>query len=243
MTQHRLISDAELTAYLDGEAEPELLREIETQLATDSEMQTRLSALEIPMEALRVGFDRQVQTAPAMPPLPTADRRRFGVVPFASGLAAGLAIAMIAGWFLRPAPWEGWARFAAAYQTLYVTETLASVEASPDDIAKQLSELGQSFGLDLTPVTAVDGMEFKRGQTLGFNGKPLAQLAFLTPDGVPVAFCIIRSNGAETTAMRSGAIQGLAAAQWSRDGYGFLLVGGQDQALIDRAAQDLSQQI
>ena len=92
-------------------------------------------------------------------------------------------------------------------------------------------------------MTDVAGLDYRKGQTLGFDGAPLAQLAFLTPDGTPIAFCILREGDQDNSAMRVGAVEGLAAAEWSRDGYSFLLVGGQDQELIEKAARVLAETI
>ncbi len=78
---------------------------------------------------------------------------------------------------------EGWRDVVANYQSLYVTETLAQVDQQRAD----LKRLSGALGIDLTALPEVEGLSFKRAQQLGFNGRPLAQLTFLTAEGGPVA--------------------------------------------------------
>lgn len=246
MNEQRVITDAELTAFLDGEASQELERAIAAALESDEETQSRLDELDLDKTALQQAFELPLQAAPPMPSLPEPDTERgFGarILPFATGIAAGVALAVAVNWATTPTPWAKWQRYAAAYQALYVTQTLSWIEPEQSEIDAQLAKLGDKFGLDLAPVTEVAGLDFRRGQTLGFDGAPLAQLAFLTPDGTPIAFCILRDGEENGSEMRVGAVEGLAAAEWSRDGYGFLLVGGQDQELIEQAAQVLADTI
>lgn len=246
MSKTRQFTDAELTAYLDGEAGPDLNRVLSDVLETDAELQARLAELDLDKDLLRHAFDLQGQAAPVMPDFPEMappPKRSLGVVQFATGIAAGVLLAIAINWATTPTPWAKWQRYAAAYQALYVTQTLSWIEPKQAEIDAQLAKLGESFGLDLAPVTDVAGLDYRRGQTLGFDGAPLAQLAFLTPDGTPIAFCILREGDQDNSAMRVGAVEGLAAAEWSRDGYSFLLVGGQDQELIEKAARVLAETI
>ncbi|MGR3617567.1 MAG: anti-sigma factor family protein [Paracoccaceae bacterium] len=245
MSAYRPISDDELTAYLDGEASADMVRDIDEQLEHDTKLQQQLAELNFDKAQLREAFATQQEAAPPMPSLPSPrSNTPARVMPYITGLAAGVVLAITVNWAVTPTPWAKWQRYAAAYQALYVTQTLSWIEPDAGQINAQLAKLGHKFALDLGPVTDVDGLDFRRGQTLGFDGAPLAQLAFLTVDGTPIAFCILREDGQNgSTSMRVGSVEGLAAAEWSRDGYGFLLVGGQDQELIERAAKTLAETI
>ncbi len=240
-------SDEELTAYLDGEADHALVQRIETALETSQPLRDRLQSLTVPLAQIRNLWDDALQNAPSMPPLPAPTPRGITALPFGAGLAAGIVIALAVQWgtapSTTPAKWSKWQRYAAAYQALYVTETLASVDPSPTETKSQLQALGALFELDFTPVDAVTGADFRRGQVLGFQDKPLVQISFLTDDGTPLAFCILKRPSKPDAPMRVGAIEGLAAAEWSRGEYGFLLVGGQDQDVIKALAAQLSETI
>ncbi|WP_415922204.1 anti-sigma factor family protein [Tateyamaria sp. SN6-1] len=248
MTQNRTFTDEELTAFLDGEADDALAVDIGDALETDAELSARLAALDFPVAALSHAYDALLQDAPAMPALPeavpapeAAPASRFGwgwgVGTFGTGLAAGLAVAVFTGFGQpEPAPPPGWAAFVASYQSLYTPETLATVSATEAERAAQLARVSQAVGLDLTTLPEAPGLTFKRAQVLGFNGKPLVQLAYQRDDGTPVALCIIPA-GPDGKPVSMGAAQGMDLARWNTPGFGFLLIGGTDQAPLVTEAE------
>ena len=103
-----------------------------------------------------------------------------------------------------------------------------SVSLTEAERAAQLAEVSAALGLDLTSVPDAEGLTLKRAQVLGFNGKPLVQLAYQRADGTPVALCIIPA-GPDGKAVSMGVAQGMELARWNTPGFGFLLIGGQDQ--------------
>ena len=245
MTQTRTFTDEELTAFLDGEADDALAEAIGDAMEADEALQQRLLALDIPLAPVRDAYDQLLSEAPSMPALPEmkaedAPTPRFGwgwgVGTFGTGLAAGLAVALFTGIGQPEAPPPpGWASFVASYQSLYTPETLASVTISEADRAAQLAEMSAALGLDLSTLPDAEGLTFKRAQVLGFNGKPLVQLAYQRADGTPVALCIIPA-GPDNRPVSMGAAQGMELARWNTPGYGFLLIGGQDRAPIETEA-------
>ena len=174
--------------------------------------------------------DASVVTVPA--------RRWRGFIPgLAVGIAASLATVMVTG-VGEPKPAErSWLDVVANYQRLYVPETLStpynprgqSVSAQNDNI-QQLSQL---VNLDLSRIKNIEGMTFKRAQQLGFNGKPLVQMVFALPDGTPVAICILQSD-ANSRGPRSQTLEGMAASDWTTGTHGVLIIGGEDQNLINQ---------
>ena len=102
MTAEHRFSDEDLTAFLDGEADDALTAAIADQLERDSDLADRLAALDIPMVPLAEAYNALLAEAPPMPDLPATvpndePRRGFGwgwgVGSFATGIAAGLAVA------------------------------------------------------------------------------------------------------------------------------------------------------
>ncbi|WP_299685392.1 hypothetical protein [uncultured Tateyamaria sp.] len=245
MTQTHTFTDEELTAFLDGEADDALATAIGEALETDTALGERLASLDIPMAELAEAYNALLDDAPPMPALPAAPSAadaapRFGwgwgIGTFGTGIAAGLAMALFTGFGQpQPAPPPGWAAFVASYQSLYTPETLASVTTTDAERAAQLQTVSAALGLDLTSLPDAEGLTFKRAQVLGFNGKPLVQLAYQRADGTPVALCIIPA-GPDGKPVSMGAAQGMELARWNTPGYGFLLIGGQDQAPLQTEA-------
>lgn len=246
MTTGRSYTDEELTAYLDGEVSAELEQEMRGALAIDSDLARRLEAMSLPIEDLRGAMDRLLRNAPAMPAqdVPDAERwrgRRTSAAGWAAswavGLAACLAIGVFAGGVMfRPAP-PDWQDVVASYQSLYVFETLSSVQNGSLAAVGKLPELSETFGLDLTLATRDPEIEFKRAQLLGYKGAPLVQLAYLTADGDPVALCILKLDQIEPSSLEVEMREGLSSASWAADGLGFLVIGGQDNAAMEAFAE------
>jgi len=93
-------------------------------------------------------------------------------------------------------------------------------------------------GLDLTALAQVDGLRFHRAQQLGFNGKPLIQIAYTLPDGTPVAICIL-PNGSDPRGPRFQQVEGMQSADWTTGSHGVLIIGGDDQVVLDGLAKQV----
>lgn len=238
----RHYSDEDLTAFLDGEAPRTLARALEADVPTDSRLAARLDALDISKSALRDAFTVDLASAPPMPNLPPAasitsppqtSRRWIGTaLGFGAGIAAGLAVAVSLDLAAPTAPAApasgGWLATVATYQMLYTSETLA--QAEPGDPAT-LAALSDVINLDLSGLAQIDGLEFRRAQRLGFNGKALIQVAYALPDGTPFAICILQSTKAARGA-EFKELKGMQAADWTTGQHGILLIGGADKDVL-----------
>ncbi len=232
------ITDADLIAYLDGQAPDALHQRIEAGIAEDESFAQRVASLDIPIDALKRGFEDVLSLAPPAPALPAPRRLwrerglRAGI--FGTGLAAGLAAAMVLG-FGAPAPEpEGWKAVVASYQSLYGAQTLTGAP-TPDQAAAQLLRVSDALGLNLTTLPEPEGLSFRRAQLLEFRGRTLVQIAYQRQDGLPVALCIIATD--DSQALQNAQMEGLAAASWSAGGFGYLVIGGQSEAALLPAAQ------
>ncbi len=233
MTMTTDITDEELTAYLDGEADTALRARIDQTLTSDPEVAARLDALSIDTSSLKAEFDGLLMTAPNN--LVPAANDRSPPRAFGGAIVASMILGLTMGYTIfspsTPAK-PGWTQYVAAYQALYVSETLNTVSPSEPSELIRLSEV---IGRDLNPATEIDTLNFKRGQVLGFNGKPLIQLAYLTEDGKPVALCVIR-NGSPQQDIEHRELEGMQAASWSDGTFSYLLIGGADADLIAETA-------
>lgn len=239
----RSFSDEDLTAVLDGEADAALAVAVEDAAATDPALADRMARLSGLTEGLGVAMGHLLRAAPAMPDLPVAapSARRFGLVQSAA-VAAALVLGLgLGGYVTAPtggqAVAQGWMGYVAAYQALYVPQTVAIDAPSPADARAQLADLGAVLGRDLTGALTDVGLDFRRGQMLGFEGRSLVQLAYAGPDGAPFALCVIALPDGDASAVASATLEGLAAAHWTDGGYGFLLIGGEDVGLVEKAAE------
>ncbi|MEP3639273.1 MAG: hypothetical protein ABJN14_18640 [Paracoccaceae bacterium] len=234
-------SDEDLTAFLDGEADSELNASITAAIEVDANLGARLASLDLPIAAIRSSYDALLSEAPNYRKEEreaTPSRRiwpwTFGT--FATGLAAGFAMAV----FLpggTPAPAEpGWKAVVASYQSLYGEATLDSVDPVEDESRAQLARVSNAIGLDLSDLPAPEGLRFKRAQLLSFKGRPLVQLAYQRDDGTPVALCILKIEDGEPKPMNVETLAGLGAASWNAGGFGYLLIGGDDQQRIEPEA-------
>lgn len=226
----QMFTDEELTAFLDNAGDPEKNALIRAALETDTALQDRLNALDFPLSALQIEANAALSDAP-FPDLPRA-RPFAGAWSMAAALVIGIGLGLAL--IPRSEPTRDWVDYAAAYQALYVTETLADVPTA--DPETQLSELSTKINKDLTKAGDLPGIEFRRAQELGFAGQSLIQIAYLTPGDVPIALCIIKNDGS-TEGMTNSLIEGLASAYWSDGSHAYLVIGGQDASLVTQIAE------
>ena len=245
MSDRSAFSDEELTAYLDGAADPALRADIERALGGDPGLRERLEALSVDVDAIRGAFDDLLNAAPPVPDSLAdgasvqAARPRVG---WAASLAAAVALLLLgglAGSFISREDPQTWRAYAAAYHALYVEETLSHVATSAASAEADLARVSATLGktLELADVSGVAGFDFKRAQVLGYEGRPLIQLAFLTEAGDPIALCIFGAGDKQTADLVTARMEGMSAASWAQEGFEYLLVGGRDDAAIRRAAQ------
>jgi anti-sigma factor RsiW len=238
MKEPRSFTDEDLTAYLDGEVDTATERAIATALVSDVGLRERLASLQISVVALDEAFGCLLAAAPALPALPMqATSGAPGQIPkmaMAACLVLGIAFgAGLMSWRAQPADWKD---YVAAYQSLYVNATLASVAMTPDETVLNLAYLGAVLDHDISAAQTDSILQFKRGQLLGYQGQPLVQLAYLTLLGEPMALCIIRIESDGQSDVKLTNLEGMAAAHWEKDGLAYLLIGGTDTALINDAA-------
>jgi anti-sigma factor RsiW len=243
MTESVYFSNEELTAYLDDEIAPDVRRRIGSALDNNANLKVQLESLRVDRATLKTAFEGLLRSAPPysvkhvaaikVVQIPTNNRMKFAVV---ATLCAMVGWVAATGLF-RAAP-VTWQEKAAIYHSLYVNGTISSVIADTVDTQVELERVTSALGKNilLENLKRVPEFEYKRSQILGFEGRPLMQVAFLSRMGSPVVLCIMRSNTSTTKAVKTDVMQGMAAATWSSGTYEYLLVGGIDKDLIARAA-------
>lgn len=226
-------SDETLLAYLEGTLDQAQCDAIEAAVEDDVELELRLMSLDPFAPVVQQVFEDVPAIAPAVDLPESAKPARFGNLRRLVAVAAATAIAAVTltFWATRPAE-LGWAQQAAIYQSLYVPQTIASLDNSPAALDAQFSEAEEQLGrsLNRSALEALPGLELKRAQVLSFKGKPLVQVVFADDEGQPFAFCIIRQGpAAPNKNVKQAVLSGLATATWAQDGYGYMLLGDDPQ--------------
>jgi anti-sigma factor RsiW len=253
MSKATPIVDEELVAYLDGVIDPARRKEIVAALAHDELLAARLTKLDIDTEAIRAAFGaKRLAANPTTRPwrafpdmgvsfkVANTSMRwpRFVAV---LALGAGLGFALGSGSILPSSTTsKNWRTAVADYQVLYSNATLAALNSDAARQRTEVAAVAQKLRLPIALDTVqVAGLDFKRAQLLQFNGKPLAQFAYLTGAGTPIAFCVTRS-GETDSPVQTTTLDGLGAAFWSKDGYGFIVIGAAPMQVAERMASELA---
>ncbi|NKL07422.1 anti-sigma factor family protein [Rhizobium leguminosarum] len=245
-TKHTIPSDEDLTAFIDGELTAEEAARIEAIVKEDESVAERLEFLaraslpfkqafapllsEAPREKLQAmlaAISVQQRAKSASAPLFASRRRFLGAL--AASLIAGIAIDRavigIGARFSAKDENSEWRAVIADYVSLYTPESLAGPVPGREDQAAQLASLDEKLGLSLSPeAISLPGIDFKRALMLQYDGKPLAQIAYLDPETGPVALCIVKSDtGRKAPDLESR--KGMNVVYWSNATHAFMLIG------------------
>jgi anti-sigma factor RsiW len=235
-------SDELLVAFLDGELGSPERERIETLIETDERVAERFELLARSNLPFAEAFQPLLDNAPAarleamLREIPSIERkkaagmgRRGFLSAAAACLVAGIGIDRATVYahreLTKPDEGEEWRAVVAEYLALYTTETLSAPPGDRVAQAAQLSDVGSSLGLSLTPEkVAIPGLDFRRAQVLQYDGKPLAQIAYLDPETGPMALCIVpsRRGAAEPDMERR---RGMNVVYWSNATHAFMLIG------------------
>ncbi|HVB89438.1 MAG TPA: anti-sigma factor [Beijerinckiaceae bacterium] len=263
---HELPTDAELTAFLDGELPNDRRAAVERRLQQDSLARERLALLERGARPFQAAFDVILDAAPnerlkamlsKLPSAPASVRRRSRLSRIVSAAAAALAlfgVGLAAGHWVYPrsasegrprteaegtAP-ENWRQTVAEYFRLQSPATLAAI---PDDARTRRAELAAAasrLGLALSQGRlALPDLVLKRAELFVFKGMPLAEILYFDPQGGPMALCII-ANGKPDAGLRSERREGMNVVYWQQKKRGFLLIGRTRSALLRQRAKTIA---
>jgi anti-sigma factor RsiW len=241
-------------AWLAGDAEAQQLRR---QLQEDSlALRGLLSAVlrEPAPQALQdaiaaAASDRAQTGADGATVAPVPDRGRSR--PMVPWLAAAAAVCLVVGGlggFLAgqqqarqelaaatPQPLN-WITQVAEYHRVYAGENRHLVEVAAAETPHIQQWLGKRLDMKLVvPDLEEQGLTFQGARMLVINGAPVAQLIYTPPGGRALALCIIRSPREDKppTASRQ---DDLHLVDWRTKGYGFVVVGWEDDAKMQTIA-------
>ena len=250
--------DAELVALIDGELDEASEARLLTRLTANDALRRRYEALHAVGAPIADGLAAILDAAPlarlaaALPstnsqPAPSSRRfslrlartrrrrrdrpphRRRGRVPRAILVAA----------FRRRRLAGGGRRIRRTLQCRH----LRAGQPGHEQEAAQLRAVNQKLETAITSEQlALPGLKFKTAQLLNYEGKPLAEIAFVDEAGQPVLFCV--TSGGKADRPRQAETRGeFALASWARGGHQFMVIGRLPEARVADLAATLSTHI
>ena len=255
--------DALLTAHIDGELSAGERAALEGRLAGEPALVGRLEELKRGGRDFAGAFDLLLSAAPqarlaallaaaeaqARRPTPRRSWGAFAIAAsvaiFVAGAGAGYLVPLATG-LVQPvqvAEAPNWRQTVADYMGMMTPETLAIIADNPAALAGELAQLGDRLSVDLAPARlTLPDANLKRAALYDFHGKPLAQLAYLSPAEGAFAFCII-ANGRPDEAVSFEQREGFNIVFWNRNGLGYMLIGKAPRAALEAFAGDLKAQV
>ncbi|HVZ13147.1 MAG TPA: anti-sigma factor [Bauldia sp.] len=254
-----IADDDALTAYLDGELDQATRAALEARMLSEPALKVRLDQLARGGRPFGAAYAALLAAAPeAQLQARLADviaehrasRGRGNWWRWAIAVAAAIVIFIAGGGAgyllvprLSPPAQPGWRQVVAEYQGLMTSETLAAIPDDRSVVAAEVSAAGGKLALALTPdKLALPDADLKRAEILDFRGKPLVQLAYLTPDSGPVALCII-ANGRPDEAQAFEMREGFNIVFWTDNGRGYMLIGKAPRDRLEAYAETLAPKV
>jgi anti-sigma factor RsiW len=257
--------DSALVAWLDKELAPAARDALAVRLAEDSALRARLEQLRAGARPFAAAFEVLLQDAPEARLAAALERSlrstnsrhmRWRRLSLAAAAVLLFVLGGAAGHFLPAvieggdevaadgaAP-EGWRQVVAEYLTLYTRETLAGIPDDPGLRAQELSLVGARLALDLDPGRiALPDLRLKRAQLFEVDGRPLAQIAYLSERDGPIAFCIIGDGADGTQPRRFEQRLGSNIVYWAKGGRGYMLIGKAPRQELEAFAATLAQRV
>jgi anti-sigma factor RsiW len=253
--------DSILTAYVDGELAAAERAALEKRLLTEPALKMRLDELGRGERAFGPAFDALLAAAPEeklaamladLAAKHAHDGRRSAGSRWGWAMAIAAALVIfaaggLAGYMLpiltHKPELPGWRQVVAEYQGLTTSETLAAIPESAAMVSEELTAIGGKLTLDLAPdKLALPNAALKRAQLFEFRGRPLVQIAYLTADNGPLAFCII-ANGRPDTSVAFEMREGFNIVFWTNKGHGYMLIGKAPREALEAYAGDLAARV
>ena len=225
------VTDTDLMAYADGELNAETVRAVEAAVGSDPEAYAKVEMFRQTRGMLKAACAEDFYTTGlehlrALPsPSRSAARRVYAAA------AAACLVAAVAGFgggklaYGRESARDALLNEVAEYHEVYSHEGLHLVEVSAENSADLQDWLGQRLGRKMPiPDLSTLGMRFAGGRMLVVDGKPVGELMYVRPVGLPVAICVTRLDGAPQP-LRVDAKQGMTLASWTDGRYAYVVVG------------------
>jgi len=234
------LTDADLSAYVDGRLPQGRLTEVEGLVAQDAAVAARVADLRRQNAELHEAFDPwldepipQHLLAAAKPP---SERGRLrGTAPYFAA-AATLVLGLVTGWFARDAILEQagtpttFARQAALTHVLYATDANRPVEIWAVEEQRLVRWLSRRLNLNVhAPDLNSFGYALVGGRLVAGNEKPTALFMYENADKQRLSLQVRKRPGASETAFRYAVEDGVGVYYWVDDNCAYALSGQIDR--------------
>jgi len=231
-------ADELIIAYLDNELDAAAKLAVEDRLNRDAAFSKRFEFLAANAVSMDAAFSVLLDDAPVermKAKLPALDQvGQSAASPNRRGFMAAaclIAGAIVGGCLVRllspdeAASSRNWRAVVADYMQLYSTDTLNNLSDDPAVRADQIARVASVMQLPLTTQgLMIPGIPFKRAQLLTFDGKPLAQIAYLDPKYGPLALCVTHSSTGKSD-FRNERRLGMNVVFWASSDHSFMVIG------------------
>jgi anti-sigma factor RsiW len=236
------LSDADLSAYVDGQLPPSRVTEIEQAIAHDSALASRVREMRQKNALLREAFDPWLAEPIPQSLLSAATRPETGgpwrrALPWFAA-AATLVLGVAIGWYARDAMLsnEGmpttFARQAAVTHVLYATDANRPVEIWAQEEQRLVRWLSRRLGFQLhVPDLNSFGFALVGGRLVAGNERPTALFMYENADKQRLSLQVRKqAPGTHDTAFRYAIEDGVGVYYWIDDVCAYALSGQLDRA-------------
>lgn len=228
------VTDTDLMAYADGELDADTARAVEAVVGSDPEAYAKVEMFRHTSGILRAAcaegfYVSGLDHLRALPrPSRSAGRRVYAAA------AAACLVAAVAGFgggrlsYGHESARDALLNEVAEYHKVFSHEGLHLVEVPAENSAELQDWLGQRLGRKLpVPDLSTLGMRFAGGRMLVVDGRPVGELMYVRPAGLPVAVCVTRLDGAPQP-LRVDTREDMTLASWTDGHHAYVVVGDLD---------------
>jgi len=243
-------------AYVDGELDAETTHLVETRVQHDPELARKVRQLRENAALVRACVNEPIHdpvpeelikavggpgAVPAHRP-----RRRWLI---AAGIAALVSGSFGAGYLLRGAgPAQGPEMTAdaelvdeiVAYHASYAALPPGIVTEQPDPAVMEKWLTEQMHQKVRIPDLGQSGFRFKAARLFLYEDKPIAQIVYQSPAGIPVALCIVASSEGGGRPFEALHREGFTLIVWRRAGSDYIVIGALPQAQLQRLSTEIA---
>ena len=248
--------DTTLVAYVDGELDATTAREVERALETSPTARNTVNQLRVSAALVRAAFAEALHEPPPaglVAQLRAAPRRRWSArqwLPIAASIALVVGLgagALVTRQVERTAAGNRsigrLVEDVADYHRVYAREQRHLVEVGSAETPHIEDWLGKRLNGPLQiPDLQKQGLTFRGGRLLTFEGRPMAELIYTPADGPPIGLCITFAmpgmSGAATEQRGD-----LTIRHWVDNGYVYSVVGWADDRRIQAIADSVHAQL
>jgi anti-sigma factor RsiW len=236
------VTDAELNAYADGQADAARVPAIEAALRADAALADRVAVIQRHNAALRDALDATLSEPVPARLLDAArpPRRRWRRLLPAAAAAAGVVVGTTLGWFARDVALQEagtpttFARQVAMTHVLYANDVNRPVEVWAPEEKRLVTWLSRRLGFAVhAPDLNTFGYALVGGRLVAGNEKPTALFMYENAEKQRLSLQVRRQiSGPADTAFRYAVEDGVGVFYWIDDRCAYALSGQLDRAQL-----------